>query len=281
MWIALLLLSNGIAAGVGEAYHQEFGVDGAESTEGFEILDAAFGGAGAGQVGTIVYRAEQGVDDPRVRSAMEALFAEVADLDGVTRVESPYAEGGERLVASQGPGAGKVALANVEMPEDIGSDVAGKISDTIRDAAPTIDGLQVERGGFIFAELDEPNSEVFGLAFAIVILIVAFGSVLAMGLPVGVALFGIGIGSALVILFSHLLEVPDLAPFVGIVIGLGVGIDYALLIVTRYREQLHDGQPIRESIRIAIDTAGRSAVFAGATVVISLLGMVLIGLGYV
>ena len=281
VWIALLLLSNVIATGVGEAYHQEFGVDGAESTEGFDILDATFGGEGAGQVGTIVFRAEQGVDDPRVRSAMEALFAEVTDLEGVTRVESPYAEGGDGLVASQGAEAGKIAFANVEMPEDIGSDLAGNISDTIRDAAPAIDGLHVERGGFIFADLDEPNSEVFGLAFAIVILIVAFGSVLAMGLPVGVALFGIGIGAALVILFSHLLEVPDFAPFVGIVIGLGVGIDYALLIVTRYREQLHDGQPIRESIRIAIDTAGRSVVFAGATVVISLLGMVLIGLGYV
>jgi putative drug exporter of the RND superfamily len=280
-WLALLLLSNGIAAGVGAAYHQDFGVDGTESTEGFDILNAAFGGEGAGQVGTIVFRAEQGVNDPQVRAAMEGLFAEVADLEGVTRVESPYAAGGDQLIASQGVQAGKIAFANVELPEDIGSDVAGRISDTIRDAAPAIDGLQVERGGFIFAELDDPNSEVFGLAFAIVILIIAFGSVLAMGLPVGVALFGIGIGAALVILFSHLLEVPDFAPFVGIVIGLGVGIDYALLIVTRYREQLHRGQPIREAIRIAIDTAGRSVVFAGATVVISLLGMVLIGLGYV
>jgi putative drug exporter of the RND superfamily len=279
-WIVALLLSNGIAAGAGAAYHQTFGVDGAESTAGFDILEAEFRGEGAGQIGTIVFRAEQGVDDPEVRAAMEALFAKVADLEGVTRVESPYARGGDQLVASQGPER-KIAFANVEMPDDIGSDRAGNISDTIRDAAPAIDGLQVERGGFIFAPLDEPNSEVFGLAFAIIILIVAFGSVLAMGLPVGVALFGIGIGAALVILFSHLLEVPDFAPFVGLVIGLGVGIDYALLIVTRYREQLHDGQPIREAIRMALDTAGRSVVFAGATVVISLLGMVLIGLGYV
>jgi putative drug exporter of the RND superfamily len=164
---------------------------------------------------------------------MEALFADVAQLEGVTRVESPYAEGGDQLIASQGPAAGKTAFANVELPEDIESDVAGEVSRTIRDHAPTIEGLQVERGGFIFADLDDPNSEVFGLALAIVILIVAFGSVLAMGLPVGVALFGIGVGGALVVLFSHLLEVPDFAPFVGIVIGLGVGIDYALLIVTR------------------------------------------------
>ena len=280
-WIAVLLLSNGVASRVGETYRQDLRLDGAESTEGFDTLDAAFGGEGTGQVGTIVFRAEQGVDDPEVRTAMEALFVEVAEVEGVTRVESPYADGGEPLIASQGPAAGKIAFANVELPEDIDAEVASDISHTIRDAAPSIAGLQIERGGFVFADLDEPNSEVFGLAFAIVILIVAFGSVLAMGLPVGVALFGIGVGSALVILFSRLLEVPDFAPFVGIVIGLGVGIDYALLIVTRYREQLHQGHTIRESIHIAIDTAGRSVLFAGATVVVSLLGMVLIGLGFV
>jgi RND superfamily putative drug exporter len=180
LWIAVLLLSKGVASGVGEAYHQDFSIDGAESTEGFDILNAAFGGEGAGQVGTIVFRAEQGVDDAEVRTAMEALFADVAELEGVTRVESPYADDGEQLRASQGPETGKIAFANVEMPEDIGSHVAADISDAIRDAAPIIDGLQIERGGLIFAELDEPNSEVFGLAFAIVILIVAFGSVLAM-----------------------------------------------------------------------------------------------------
>ena len=87
---------------------------------------------------------------------------------------------------------------------------------------------------------------MFGLAFAVIILIVAFGSVLAMGLPVAVALFGIGMGGAAVILVSHLIEVPDFAPFVGLMIGLGVGIDYALLIVTRYREQVHTGHDTRE-----------------------------------
>src|SRR3712207_9535322 len=91
---------------------------------------------------------------------------------------------------------------------------------------------------FIFSEFNEPSAELFGLAFAVVILIVAFGSVLAMGLPVGVALFGIGLGGALVILASNLMEVPDFAPFIGLMIGLGVGIDYALLIVTRDRKSV-------------------------------------------
>ena len=144
-----------------------------------------------------------------------------------------------------------------------------------------MDGLRVELGGFLFAEFEQPQAELFGLAFAVVILILAFGSVLAMGLPVAVALFGIGIGGALVILASNLMEVPDFAPFIGLMIGLGVGIDYALLIVTRYREQLHGGHTVRESISIAMDTAGRSVVFAGATVVISLLGMLLMGIGFV
>ena len=93
LWVAALLSTGAISAGVGAAYHQGRSVDGLESTEGFDILNTAFGGEGGGQVGTIVFRAEQGVDDPEVRAAMEALFAEVAELEGVARVESPYGEG--------------------------------------------------------------------------------------------------------------------------------------------------------------------------------------------
>jgi putative drug exporter of the RND superfamily len=281
LWIAALLVGHVIAGGVGENYRQDFGLPGAESTAGFDILEAEFDGQGAGHVGTIVFRAEQGVDDPEVRSAMQALFDEVAGLEGVSRVESPYGPDGQRLIASQGDETGKIAYANVELPEDVEFAVATDVSHTIRDGAPDIAGLSIERGGFIFADFEEPNAEVFGLAFAIVILIVAFGSVLAMGLPVGVALFGIGIGSALVIVLSNVMQVPDFAPFLGIMIGLGVGIDYALLIVTRHREQLHTGHTVRESIQIAMDTAGRSVVFAGATVVISLLGMLLMGVSFV
>ncbi|MDQ3294905.1 MAG: MMPL family transporter, partial [Actinomycetota bacterium] len=128
---------------------------------------------------------------------------------------------------------------------------------------------------------EEPSSEVLGVAFAIVILIVAFGSVLAMGLPVGVALFGIGIGTVLVTLLSNVLTIPDFATFLGIMIGLGVGIDYALLIVTRYREQLHAGHTVRESVTVALDTAGRSVLFAGTTVVISLLALLLVRLSFI
>ncbi|MGH9273352.1 MAG: MMPL family transporter, partial [Acidimicrobiales bacterium] len=282
LWIAVLVLSNGIAGGVGDAYRQDFSLEGFESTDGFTLVESQFSdGSGSPQSGQIVFQAEQGVADPAVQAEMEAMFTEVAKIEDVISVQSPYAPGGEFQVSTQGDAPGTIAYATVNLPEDIDFTRAADIGDEIRELIPATDGLRIELGGFLFAEFEQPSAELFGLAFAVVILIVAFGSVLAMGLPVGVALFGIGMGGAFVILASHLTEVPDFAPFIGLMIGLGVGIDYALLIVTRYREQLHAGHDVRESIGIAMDTAGRSVVFAGATVVISLLSMLLMGIGFV
>src|SRR5687768_13980137 len=127
-WVLVLVLGNGIASGVGEDYRQDFTLPGSESTEGLDILNAEFEGQGAGQTGTIVFEAEQGVDDAEVQAAMEELFDHVATLEGVSRVESPYGDGGD-LVASQGPAAGTIAYANVEMPEDIEFARAGEIRD--------------------------------------------------------------------------------------------------------------------------------------------------------
>jgi putative drug exporter of the RND superfamily len=282
LWIAVLFIGNGVAGGIGDAYRQDFSLEGFESTDGFTLVESEFAdGTGSPQSGQIVFETSQGVDDPAVRSAMEGMFAKVAEIDDVTAVQSPYAPGGEFQIANRGDAAGRIAYATVNLPEDIDFTRASDIGKEVRDLTPDIKGLRVELGGFLFAEFEQPSSELFGLAFAVVILIVAFGSVLAMGLPVAVALFGIGLGGAFVILASHLMEVPDFAPFVGLMIGLGVGIDYALLIVTRYREQMHAGHSGRESLAIAMDTAGRSVVFAGATVVISLLGMLLMGIGFV
>jgi RND superfamily putative drug exporter len=281
LWIAALVAVGVVSGMVGGGFRDEFNLPDVESKVGFDILEADFGGQGTGMVGTIVFRADQGVTDPEVRDAMQTLFDKVARIDDVTRVESPYAEGGQQQISSEGANAGKIAFANIEMPEDTSFPRAGEIRDEILAAAPDLDGVRMELGGFIFAEFEQPSSEVLGLAFAIVILILAFGSVLAMGLPVGVALFGIGIGVTIITLLSNVLAVPEFATFLGIMIGLGVGIDYALLIVTRHREQLHAGHTVRESVTVAIDTAGRSVLFAGTTVVISLLGMLLMGVNFV
>ncbi|MEY2450990.1 MAG: putative drug exporter of the superfamily [Acidimicrobiaceae bacterium] len=283
LWIAALLVGNGVAGRIGNAYGQDFLLPGLESTDGFALVKSEFAdGSSSPRSGQIVFEAERGVNDPEVRAAMEAMFAKAAAIDGVTTVQSPYAPGRQFQISARGEAADRIAYATVNLPADITQGRASEIGHELRDMIPRdVEGLRVELGGRMFADFAQPSSELFGLAFAIVILIVAFGSVLAMGLPIGVALFGIALGGPLVILASHLVEVPDFAPLVGVMIGLGVGIDYALLIVTRFREQRHAGHDVREAIGIAMETAGRAVLFAGATVVISLLGMLLMGIGFV
>ena len=188
-WVVLLFVGNGIASAVGEAYRQDFSLSGFESTEGFSLVEDAFDdGSGSPQQGQIVFQADAGVTDPEVQGTMEELFTEVEAIDDVTSVQSPYAPGGESQIAQEGSAAGAIAYATVSLPEDIDFTRVAEISDDIEALVPEQDGLRVELGGYLFAEFEPPSSELFGLAFAIIILIVAFGSVLAMGLPIGTAL---------------------------------------------------------------------------------------------
>jgi putative drug exporter of the RND superfamily len=280
LWIVTAVVGGGILGAVGTKTRTEFTLPDVESRRGVDILDDHFDGQGAGWAGTIVFVADPGVDDPEVQGAMQHLFDEVAAIEGL-RVVSPYDEEGARQVAVDGPLAGLLAYAVVEMPNGTSVEDAIEITEEIKAAMPELAGLQIELGGQVFAEFEEPTAELVGLAFAIIILIVAFGSVLAMGLPIGVALSGIGVGLVLAGFVSHLVEVPEFAQMIGIMLGLGVGIDYALFIVTRFRENRRHGHDIEEAITIAIDTAGRAVSFAGATVVISLLGMILMQLAFI
>ncbi len=280
LWVAALIVLGGVSSAMGTDFKEDFQGPDVESQVGFDLLEEHFGGQGAGLTGTIVFRAEQGVDDPEVQAAMEAYFEAFEGRDGLT-IASPYAEGGQFQVAFTGEQAGKIAYADIELPEDTTWTEAQAVGEDLLADAPAIDGLQVEIGGQSFGEFEEPSSEVIGLAFAIVILIISFGSVLAMGLPVAVALFGIGLGTTLLLITTNLMAVPDFAQFIGIMIGLGVGIDYALFIVTRYRENLHHGHTVVEATAIALDTAGRAVTFAGVTVVISFMGMLIMGVGFV
>ncbi|MCI0344097.1 MAG: MMPL family transporter, partial [Chloroflexi bacterium] len=170
IWIAVLVLGFAVAGAVGSGFRDEFNLPDVESKTGFDILDENFGGRGTGIVGTIVFQADQGVDDPEVREALSALFAEVATIEDVVQVESPYAGGGGQQISSEGAEAGRIAYANVEFPDDIDFPRAEEIRNEILDQVPAIDGLRVELGGFIFAEFEEPSSEALGLGFAIVIL---------------------------------------------------------------------------------------------------------------
>jgi RND superfamily putative drug exporter len=308
LWIAGVIVVGGISSAVGGSFGQDFQPPGFESSRGLDTLDSEFGGLGGGIPGTIVFKADQGVDNPQVKAAMEGFFAQLvalrddpgldvgkdpafaalsakqrsdlqkADL-GVIKgmdVVSPYSAVGARQIDADR----KIAFASLEIKGDDWDNV-GSIGRSLEKIAPEQPGLQVEIGGQAFGEFEEPSSETLGIAFAIVILVVAFGSVVAMGLPIGVALAGIAAGSVLVTILSNLLTLPDFAPFLGIMIGLGVGIDYALFIVTRYRENLHHGHTPEEATSIAVDTAGRAVAFAGVTVVISFLGMIVMGVSFI
>src|SRR6056297_3548578 len=281
-WVAVLVTVFALVGTIGASSDSSFSTPDSESKRGFETLDEYFGGAGSGFSGTIVFRAEQGVDDPAVQAAMTGLFDEIDAIEDVT-VTSPYSEQGRLRgqIATDGPLAGQVAYAQVDLGEGISETESSSIGEEIRELTPDIDGLRVEVGGQALAEFEPPESELIGLAFAIVILILSFGSVLAMGLPIGVALFGVGIGAGIITLLSNVMTVPDFAVTLGAMIGIGVGIDYALFIVTRYREGLKAGLDPEQATVVAIDTAGRAVVFAGFTVVISLLGMFIMGLSFI
>ena len=288
VWAAGLVATFGTAAAIGPSYDAALDVPGSDSAAGFDVLEQHFPDLGAGGLsGTIVFRADQGVDDPRVTAAMEELFAlveagfpdEAGDPahPGAT-VISPYADQGEDQVARQGPLAGELAYAQVNLAADVDFTESALLGATIADHTPELEGLEVVPGGAALGEGTLPQTELIGLAFAVVVLIAAFGSVLAMGLPVAVALGGVAAGSALTLLLTNLVTVPDFTLTVGAMIGLGVGIDYALFIVTRFRRGTQDGLSPRAALATAADTAGRAVILAGLTVVVSLLGLLLIGI---
>jgi RND superfamily putative drug exporter len=280
-WIVGIVAIGAVMGAVGNGYKSDFTLPDVESKRGIDILDERFGGQGGGQVGNIVFESDQGVEDPAVRALMVPFLAEVAELDNVQSMQSPYEPGNETQISDQGANAGRIAYAEFEAPSDATFEETVEIGRQIREAMPSEDGLRIEIGGQAFAEFEVPSSEALGIGFAIIILIVAFGSVLAMGLPIGVALAGITSGTIIAGLLSLVVDMPDFASTLGIMIGLGVGIDYALFIVTRFRENVHKGHSIESSTVVAMETAGRAVLFAGTTVVISLLGMLIMQLSFV
>jgi RND superfamily putative drug exporter len=281
IWIFVLVGALGLQGAVGGDYSTDFSLPGAESQKAFDLLEDSFPGV-AGDTADIVFKAEQGVTDPQVRDAMEGLFAEISEVDRVVGIDSPYSERGARQVSPDG----NIAFATVHfsvvedqaVPPEIGKEIVALAAEV------DVEGLTVEPGGSVitFSEFEEPGgAEGIGILFAMVILLITFGSVLAMGLPIGTALFGIAIGLSLVMLFANFLSVPDFTPQLASMIGIGVGIDYALFIVTRYRQQLHHGLDPEQATMVAITTSGKAVLFAGTTVVISLLGILLMGFAFV
>ena len=275
IWFAVLLALGVSVGSFGSSFSTQFNLPDVESADGFTLLSERFGAEESGRSGTIVVRADGGFTAVQ-QDALNAFFSQLDARDDMG-VVSPFTPAGARQVAP----SGDIAFATVSLASDL--DTAEQFAEVFAEMKaiePEVAGAQIEYGGEVFAEFEAPTSEVLGLAFAIVILIFAFGSVLAMGLPIGTAFGGIAAGVLVVTLVSNLLTMPDFATTLGVMIGLGVGIDYALFIVTRYREARHRGRDCAAATAESINTAGRAVLFAGTTVVISLLGMLIMGVGF-
>jgi RND superfamily putative drug exporter len=275
VWLALLVVVNAVSGAVGPDYRTDFTLPSSETKDVQELLEAN-NPERAGFSSQIVVQADQGVDDPAVAAALQTLMDFAGEQEGVS-ITSPY-DNPQQISED-----GTIAFAQLDV-EDRSFEEVTELGNEIEEFGaeqPAVEGMTVEYGGDLFGEFELPESEILGLIAAVIILILAFGSVLAMGLPIGTALFGLGIASALVALASNVISMPDFTTAMVAMIGLGVGIDYALFIVTRYREGLKLGLPVEDSVSEAMDTSGRAVLFAGLTVIISLMGLTLVGLSFV
>jgi len=278
-WIVVLVAVNALGMAFGGENKQDFLAPGSESKAALELLDQRFP-AQAGDTVSIVVHDDGGVDRPAVRSVVDEVIGEIAALPHIVGVTPPWEAPGAPQISPDGTTAYAVAqldTTSARLPIEVAEDMLDIAADA------RAGGVQVELAGQAIdnAQSTSIGAEGPGLLIAALVLLVAFGSLVAMGLPLATALFGVGVGLAIGQLLTLLVDVPEWAGSVATMIGLGVGIDYALLIVTRYRSELAGGHEPREAARIAMGTAGRSVVFAGATVVISLLGMLTMSQPYV
>ncbi|MET8170595.1 MMPL family transporter [Streptomyces sp. NPDC005329] len=282
LWVGALFGLGFSASTAGTDYANVFSLPDTDSKKAYDLMEKAFP-ASAGDTDTVVWKVDEGsVRDQDVRSRIQPALEKIAGMKGVGGVTGPYAA--DAADTAQISGDGRIAYAQITFTEQanaVPKELVQDVVDTARDAGR--DGLEVEVGGQAVQRVQEPPTglaEMVGLAAAAVVLFLAFGSLYAMLLPLAVAVFGVGMGLFSTQLLSHVTDIPDLAPLLSSLIGLGVGIDYALFIVTRHRKGVLRGLDPEESTVVALNTSGRAVLFAGGTVCIALAGMLVTNLRF-
>lgn len=281
LWVGALFGLGFAASTAGTDYANVFSLPNTDSKRAYDLMEKAFPDS-AGDTDTVVWKVDGGtVEDPSVRSRIQPALEEIGRMKGVGGVTSPYAG---TQGAAQVSGNGRIAYAQITFTEQanaVPKELVQNVVDTARQAERG--GLQVELGGQAVQRVQEPPTgiaEIVGILAAAVVLFLAFGSLFAMLLPIGIAVFGVGTGLFSTQLLSHATNIPDLAPLLATLIGLGVGIDYALFIVTRHRRGILRGMAPEESVVTALNTSGRAVLFAGGTVCIALAGMLVTNLRF-
>jgi putative drug exporter of the RND superfamily len=276
VWLLLLV---GTAVGsrrLGTEFTNGFTLPGTESTQALDLLASSSPAAQPGD-DTIVFRSANGrLTDPAVRAEIEAFLATVARIPVVTGVRSPF----DPAAAGQVNGDQTVAFAVVALNGQ-NQDLTAADVQPLETAASAVRSasLEVEFGGLGFQSLKGSpvaGSELIGIVIAAVVLLIAFGSFLSAAVALIAALLAVGTAIELIGLLSRVLPVNALAPTVAALIGLGVAIDYALFVVARQRTGLRSGLSVEEAAVTAVSTAGRAVVFAGGTVSIAMLGLIIL-----
>ena len=265
VWLIVLVAISALGSSFAGPWSDEGQLPGTDSQRAQDILAREFP-ARSGDSGSIVIG-----DITADRARVDALLAEVARVPGVVEV-------GDLEVAA----SGRIAQAEVSFVDGEDEAATQAAVDGVKALVAPVRaaGVQVELAGGWFSEGGMPKSELFGLLAAALILVVAFGSIVAAGVPILTAVVGVGVAMAGVSLWANVLDTASFTPQVAAMIGIGVGIDYALFILTRYRAALARGKEREDAVAEAMGTAGRAVVFAGCTVVVSLLGMLVMGLSF-
>ncbi|MCK9930349.1 MMPL family transporter [Frankia sp. Mgl5] len=280
LWIAALVGLTALGRVTGSDYKDAFSLPGTDSQKAIDILERDFP-AQSGDSASIVLHARTGaLSDPAVEPRATEMLAKIADLPHVAEVVSPFTADGEGQTNPDGTTA--FATVALDLPgNELPLDDIERLVDTAR--SYDSGALQVELTGQVVAIVEQPQqsaSELIGVVAAAVILFLAFGSLLAVTLPLITAIMALGVGMALIVQVSHLTTVAEFSTMLATLIGLGVGIDYALFIVNRHRIGLRAGRTPEESAVTAVNTSGRAVIFAGMTVCIALLGLFALGVTF-
>ncbi|MEU1176705.1 MMPL family transporter [Streptomyces sp. NPDC005820] len=276
LWIALLTLAGVGAASAPAAGSSSFSIPGVEAQKAFDLLEQRFPGSSAdGATARVVFKAPDGekMTDAAHKATVEKTVKELGDGSEVTSVTDPYTTNAVSKDGTVAYASVRYEVSSVEL-KDSSKEALETTADKARDA-----GLTVEMGGdALQAEPDQAaTGEIIGLALAAVVLVVTLGSLVAAGLPLLTAIIGVGIGVSTITALASALDLGDTTSTLALMIGLAVGIDYALFIVSRYRVELAEGRSREEAVGRATGTAGSAVVFAGLTVVIALAGLSVVG----
>ncbi|GAA2221229.1 MMPL family transporter [Streptomyces amakusaensis] len=277
IWVALLVLAGVAASSASTPKDPGFALPGTESQQAFDVLEERFPGASAdGATARIVFKAPDGqkMTDPANKTEVNKVIADLkAGSDQVASVADPYTAG----AVSKDAGTAYVSVSYKVSGMELTDQTREALTNTGEKARDS--GLTVEIGGdAAMAEVDPSSAEVIGIVIAAIVLAITFGSLIAAGLPLLTAIIGVGVGISSITALANVFDLGTTTGTLAMMIGLAVGIDYALFIVSRYRAELLEGHSREEAAGRATGTAGSAVVFAGLTVVIALVGLAVVNI---